>query len=167
MHLSIHIVIYPTCRTHLENSFESVEKPFARKHLSSINHLISTAKHTQNPFEPPIENKINQFHHIHICINLKKSIQDIRNKKSITLLTQNSTLNTILQLKEVYIIRIFKVQALQKPQTTGQGKRENANIKTIKTKSNKHVVLKSNYKWVIITTYQMFLSPNFQRKHFD
>ena len=42
------------------------------------------------------DNKINQFHHIHICINLKKSIQDIRNKKSITLLTQNSTLNTIL-----------------------------------------------------------------------
>ena len=92
MHLSIHIVINPTYRTHLENSFESIEKPFARKHISSINHLISTAKNTKNPFEPPIENKINQFHHIPICINLKKSIQDIRNKKSITLLTQNSTL---------------------------------------------------------------------------
>ena len=93
MHLSIHIVINPTYRTHLENSFESIEKPFARKHISSINHLISTAKNTKNPFEPPIENKINQFHRIHICINLKKSIQDIRNKKSITLLTPKLNLN--------------------------------------------------------------------------
>ena len=33
------------------------------------------------------DNKINQFHHIHICINLKKSAQDIRNKKSTILLT--------------------------------------------------------------------------------
>ena len=39
------------------------------------------------------DNKINQFHHIHICINLKKSIQDIRNKKSITLLTPKLNLN--------------------------------------------------------------------------
>ena len=74
-------------RTHLENSFESVEKPFAGKYISSITHLISTAKNTQNSFEPPIKNKINQFYHFYICINLKKSAQDIRNKKSTILLT--------------------------------------------------------------------------------